>query len=233
MASRPTGAKAAAKSKARDTTADIWVSAGHDLQQPMQSLALTVRVLGLDCTDAERQSALRHLGLIVDSLDDMLSTLIELARLANGSRSAGSSRVMLDDLVNGVVDECRPAATAAGITLEPTTLAVEIKTDPRLLTMAIRGLLLFAIKFGTGDRIPVAVLRRRGKVVVDVGYEGAAPGNALDKQAFIELTPLDVEPLRPMQGLGLAMVVQVADLLAIGFEHGRGRNGTHRLSLRM
>ena len=206
------------------------------MRQPLQSLALTARILTLDCTDAERRAAVQSLRLVLASLDEMVVVLTEMARLANGSQVPRLGRTMLSDVVEAVIADVGPAATAAGITLEHVARAAEVRTDSRLLAMVIKGLVLFAVKEGTGDRIVIETRlagagRHGAKVGLDIGYTGPSPGSALYKQALIELFPLDTQPPRPVQGIGLAFVVVLVDRLKIAFDHGRGRGSKRRLSL--
>ena len=155
----------------------------------------------------------------------------------------------LGSIVGDLVQDCSDAAAHAGISLESRATAADIivETDPRLLAMAIKGLVLYAIKFGAGDRVVVKVRQRGARPCLDVDYTGSQIGNpirnrisnqignqiasALTKQSFIELPPLGTAPPRLVLGLGLAFVAVVADRLGIALEQGRARGATKRLSL--
>ena len=78
--------EAAPGRSAGSTAAEVWLTAAHDLRQPLQSLALTSRLLTLDCTEGERRAAVENLGLVLASLDQMVAGVIELAGLASGAR---------------------------------------------------------------------------------------------------------------------------------------------------
>ena len=216
------------------SAAAVWLMAGHDLRQPLQSLALTSRILTLDCTQAERRTAIRNLELVLASFDDMVIAVTELAGLASGTRTPDITSVSLGDLVDAVVADCQAAAAVAGIAIEQLPLpTAEIETDPKLLAKIVKTLLLYAIKHGTGDRIVVKARRRRATTILDVVYAGQPPGNALKKQAFIELNPLDTDPPRLVQGLGLAFAALVADCLGVVLQTARAPGGLQRLSLEL
>ena len=110
--------------------------AGHDLRQPLQSLALTTRILSLDCTEAERIAANKHVGLAIESLDQMIVVLTEMARLGSGYSLPAKRRVRLDEVVAIATGDCAAAAARAGLSFQCTLPVAEIETDPRLLGMA-------------------------------------------------------------------------------------------------
>jgi signal transduction histidine kinase len=216
-----------------NAAAGIWVAAAHDLRQPLQSLALTSRILALDRPQIERQTAVRNLGLALASFDDMLVAVIELAGLTSGTRRPELASVALARIIETVVGECGPAASAAGITLDHVSLTTAIHTDPRLLAKILKALVLYAIKYGTGDRIVIEAGKRGKATAFAVTYAGPHPGGALKHQAFIELGPLGADPSRPVQGLGLAFAAQLAGCLGFKLEPGRTRDGSRRLSLNL
>ena len=164
----------------------------------------------------------------------MIGTLIEIARLSNGRQAPDTQPSKLERIVGDVVIQCNPFAVAANRPIELAAFTVDVATDARLCSAAVKGLLLYAIKHGTGDRTAIDVHRRGRSIRLDIAYDGPPPDAALAKQAFIQLAPVAGAPSvppRPMQGIGLALAPQLCACLGLGFEHGRSRSRSHRLSL--
>ena len=231
MPPRPTSK--ARKTAASIAAAEVWATAGHDLRQPLQSLGLTARILALDCTNAERKAAVENLDLVLDSLDQMAITLSNLARLVSGAQAPDLCPVDPSAIVDAVIAECASAADAVGIAIVHVSRPHKATTDPRLLAIMLRGLVLYAIKYASGDRIMLKLSRRKARTVLDIDYAGPPPGDAMHRQAFVELPPLPTRPPRLMQGIGLAFVAELAACLQIGFACGQGRDGLQRLTLQL
>ena len=221
---------------------NVWLIAGHDLRQPLQSLSLTARMLTLDCSDDDRRAAAGRLALVVSSLDQMITILHDMARLDAGSRAVLAHPVSLDAMLTSVIADCS-GTTTLPIEVRVAADACDVITDRHLLAMTVKGLLLFAIKHGNGAVIAVETRRVRSSTSIEIVYAGGAPTDAMDRQAFIEIWPTTADdsggltgrsnasPVRLVQGVGLAVVQHLVTHLKARFDHVETPTGVHRLSL--
>ena len=95
------------------------------------------------------------------------------------------------------------------------------------------GLVLFALKFGTGREIRIDCRQLKAQVSIDVVYEGPDPAAFIPRQAFVDLSPMLVSPPRVLQEIGLAFIAALSVTLGVAFSHGTARSGRRRLTLRL
>ena len=221
----------------------------HDLKNPLHAIDGHAQLLedGMrgpltpeqrDSIGRIRRSARALMGLIHD--------LLELARAEEGQLAVHLDRVVLRDVVRDAVEEHRPAAEAAGLSLVHADDRSEtiLTTDPARVTQVLGNLLSNAIKYTPpGGRIEVAteMLGRRdgddggARLAIHVVDDG--PGIPADKheEIFGEFTRLDVTD-KPGAGLGLSIARRVARLLGgdvtVSGGQGRGARFTLWLPLR-
>jgi signal transduction histidine kinase len=210
--------------------------ANHDLRQPLGSLALLASALKSDCTPTQRRAIAVRIELVARSLEMMLDHINRLSLLSNSSGTPEGT--LLPRPLRAVIDELTPAASEAGINLQPIGfeqpgVAVQVRISPNILADLLRAMVLYAIKLGTGHTIDIEFRRRGRHAYVDVGFVGPDPTGAMQRQAFVELVARDGMPDQLIQGLGLAMASAVASHLDMALSAGRLRGGRQRLTLRI
>lgn len=211
----------------------VWLRADHDLRQPVQSLAMLAHTLSADCTEQERIETAAKITLVTDSLRDMLDTLSVLARLASGQQAPEARQGSAAALADRVVAELDPVASRLRIAVGRTGVQGQILADLALLERCVRGLVLFALKFGTGREIRIDCRQLKAQVSIDVVYEGPDPAAFIPRQAFVDLSPMLVSPPRVLQEIGLAFIAALSVTLGVAFSHGTARSGRRRLTLRL
>jgi signal transduction histidine kinase len=214
----------AAVAEAMASRARFMRGVSHDLKNPIHAIDGHAQLLedGMrgpltpeqrDSVARIRRSARALMGLIED--------LLELARAEAGQLSVKLDRVVLPDIVRGVVEEHRAAAQCAGLTLVHADDSETIlTTDPARVAQVLGNLLSNAIKYTpAGGRIEVATelpARRASdgepRLAIHVVDDG--PGIPSDKreEIFGEFTRLGGVD-RPGAGLGLAIARRIARLL--------------------
>lgn len=196
----------------RQVTDDI----AHDLRTPLSRLRQRLdSALRLAEGDAAWRQATE--GAIVDCehLLDLFAALLRIAQVESGARRAGFVRYDLSGVVETVAEVYAPAAERRGQTLEVrVTAGIAAQGDRDLVTQMVSNLVDNAIKHGReGGRIRLAlVLRPEGGSVLTVADDG--PGVPPEARALVlrRFHRLDAARAKPGAGLGLALVVAVAEL---------------------
>jgi PAS domain S-box-containing protein len=150
-------------------------STAHELSTPLTPLMLSAVSLRRDLGD--RDAAERHLGVIqraVDRLARVVGDMVSAADLQ--ARAIALKRQPLDlaRQLQAAVDSQRPAAAAAGLTLEgPPDPRLTVDADGRRLRSVLGHLLGNAIKFTPpGGRVQVAARRDGDRARVEVRDTG-------------------------------------------------------------
>jgi two-component system CheB/CheR fusion protein len=215
--------------RADQAKSKFLAAASHDLRQPVQSLILLMGVIKRQAKDRPQIDQAVDLALAsVNSLNELLTGLLDISRLDAGVIQPVMSSVDLGEIVSRLAREYQPRAAAAGLALRCRRRAFHTRTDATLLERILRNLLENALRFTAKGGVLIGLRQRGDKVRIDVIDTGI--GIPADKQSeiFEEFRQLD-NPARDANlglGLGLAIVKRLAHLIGaeaqVSSRPGRG-----------
>ena len=192
----------------------------HDLRQPIQAAALYAHVLrGSIGSDPETNEVLGLLKASIESLNGMLSGLLDLSRLEAGAIDIKVVDFLPNELMRRLCAEFGGAAEVAGVDLRCIASALPVSTDPQLLERVLRNLVSNAVTHGGADGGKVLLgVRRRGQAVEFQVWDNGPgiPEEALGA-IFEEFRQLKNPERNASQGfgLGLSIVARIARLLGL------------------
>ncbi|MBK3736080.1 response regulator [Azospirillum brasilense] len=219
-------AKEAAEAANRAKT-KFLAAASHDLRQPIQAAALYAHVLlGSVGADPIAQESLNRLKASIDSLNGMLSGLLDLSRLEAGVIEVSVTDFSPTALMTRLAEEFRGVAEASSIELRCRPSRLAVCTDPHLLERMLRNLLSNAIAHGRPKgtdgkgmdgrgRVLVGCRRRADGVEFQVWDNGPGIPEDAREAIFEEFRQLKNPERNATQGfgLGLSIVSRIAHLL--------------------
>jgi PAS domain S-box-containing protein len=190
-------------------------AASHDLRQPLTTLNLLNRVAYRHAGEnATLRATLDRQQLALDSMSDLLASVLDISKLDSGAVSANPLVCGLSDLFDRLRSDFEPQAADKGLSLivERTTEAAV--TDPELLRRLLGNLLSNAIRYTQTGRVSLACTRAGAELAIEVGDTGIGiPRDELEK-IFDEFYQVDRDTQRPEGlGLGLSIVRRIAALL--------------------
>ncbi|MCR6629035.1 MAG: GAF domain-containing sensor histidine kinase [Magnetospirillum sp.] len=220
---------------AADTKARLLAAVGHDLRQPMQSLALFASVLeGEAQTPAARQAA-SHLNASVDRMANLLSSIIALADLDSGSVTVNRQAVTVDSLLAPLEAELGTQAKAKDIRFVRVPCSAQVVTDPGLMTAVLRNLGSNAVRYTQHGKVLMGGLRRGDRVEVVVADTGIGIEPAQQASIFEEFYQVGNQgrDFTAGTGVGLAMVRRLVDILGhrIRLQSMEGRGSLFTVAL--
>lgn len=196
-------------------------AASHDLLQPLNAARLFVSAL----SDLEQPEANAGLVLNIDlalaSVEDLLSTLLDISKLDAGAVTPEVSDFPLRGVLAPLATEYAPVAAERGIDLTVVASGAVVRSDMRLLRRIVQNFLSNALRYTRPDgrgraRVVVGCRRTADGVRIEVWDTG--PGIPPDKlgEIFQEFRRLDTPGPNGRDrgmGLGLAIVDRVARML--------------------
>jgi signal transduction histidine kinase len=191
------------RSNCRASIARLWAHAAHDLRQPVQAALLLTKMLEAESAQVKQKQVARHVAGALHSLNEMLETLAQLSRIEAGLQVLSLRTCQLSHVLDATLREVAEIAAERGIPLRLRNMRGVVRTHPKLLATAARSLLLNAIKFGTGDGILACCRRRGSQLRLEVHFAGASFDGAIERNAFVQLSPADGR--RPATELGLGV----------------------------
>jgi signal transduction histidine kinase/CheY-like chemotaxis protein len=225
------GALLRAKKEAEDATASrtrFVAAASHDLRQPLNAAVLYLESINRKTMSPADEESFRGVGLALETLDSLLSALLDISRLDSGGLLPQPVHYPLSPLFSRLSQEYGSLADAKHLELEVCTSDVVVHTDPMLLETVLRNLLSNAIKYTVSGRI--ALLTKQDHDALEIAVEDTGAGilpEHLDR-IFDEFwrAPGAGPGEGSSMGLGLSIVKRIGHLLdsdvRVSSEPGQG-----------
>ncbi|MBF0332578.1 MAG: PAS domain-containing protein, partial [Alphaproteobacteria bacterium] len=208
----------AAKEEAEEANlakSKFLAAASHDLRQPVQSLLLLASALRTALDRHPAQRLVDHVTTSVQSLRQLLESLLDISRLDAGIVEADIRPVEIGELLDRLRDEYAPRAAAAGLRLRVVRRGGMVASDPVLLQRVLRNLIENAIRYTRKGGIVVGCRRRGDRLRIDVVDSGIGVPPEEHGRIFREFVQID-NPARDRNlglGLGLSIVKRLAEVL--------------------
>jgi len=203
-------AEAATQSKTRFVAA-----ASHDLRQPLNAAVLYLESLENGQLSDRNAQCIEGVQLAVETLNNLLNTLLDISRLDSGGIHPEPSHFTLNALFERLGNEYQSAAQAAGLEAVVVPCSAVVFTDRNLLETILRNLLANAIKYTGQGKILLGARPHKGSLTVQVIDTGAGIEQAHLHKIFEEFwqAPSSSRNAQGSIGLGLSIVDRVARLL--------------------
>ncbi|WP_236200881.1 PAS domain-containing hybrid sensor histidine kinase/response regulator [Pseudomonas pseudonitroreducens] len=190
-------------------------AASHDLLQPLNAARLLVSTLRERKLPSAEQLLVERTHQALEGAEDLLSDLLEIARLDQSAIRPDLDLHPLDELLAPLLSEFDEVARAAGLRLRKRIPALAVRTDHRLLSRILRNFLSNACRYTERGSVMLAARRRGENVRLEVWDTGRGiPADQLEA-IFLEFNQLDVGRAADRRGvgLGLAIVDRIAGIL--------------------
>lgn len=188
-------------------------AASHDLLQPLNAARLFVAALSDRRLALPTRALVRQAGSALDSVEDLLESLLEISRLDAGAIVAEPIDFALDEMLRSMKAEFAPVARERRLTLRIDDGVFWVRSDPRLLRRILQNLIGNALRYTQAGSVDVSV-RVEGEMlqveVVDTG-PGIAPEHHVE--IFEEFRRIGEHGRDRGMGLGLAIVQRAARML--------------------
>ncbi|MEZ4267382.1 MAG: ATP-binding protein [Myxococcota bacterium] len=199
---------------------DFVANVSHEMRTPITVIRANAETLldgALDDPAAARNFT-AAIGRQSERLENLVTDLLELARIEAGRLDLEPTSLVVADLVRRVVDALAPTAERREHVIEiDVPQELRLVADPRLLDRVLGNLLQNAINYTPADgRITVRASREGQHVRVEVADDG--PGIPLRHRARIFERFYRVDPGRSREmggtGLGLAIVKHLVNAMS-------------------
>ncbi|HVS75847.1 MAG TPA: ATP-binding protein [Steroidobacteraceae bacterium] len=143
-------------------------AASHDLRQPLNSAVLFLESIDEEALRESDRSLVHRSRLALASLNNLLGTLLDVARLDSGGIEPRLADFPVGALLDRLGPEFQAVARSAGIELEIVRSRVWVHTDLRLLETVLRNFISNAIRYTPRGRVVVGCRRRSQGLMIGV-----------------------------------------------------------------
>lgn len=192
-------------------------AASHDVLQPLNAAHLSVSALAEVQTGEEGKKLVRQVERSLETMEDLLRTLLDISKLDAGVVQPEIGDVNLETLFSSLRSDFLPEAQKKGLSLKFRPVNVVVRSDRTLLRRILQNILSNALRYTRSGGVLVGT-RHRGDIIrIDVADTGCGIPDDQREAVFEEFhrgtsTLVDAE-LAGGLGLGLAIVRRMAAAL--------------------
>ena len=222
--------------KAEVRRSDFVANVSHELKTPLAVIRNCADVLRQEGLPEERRREYAEvLGAAAGRLSDLVSNVLKLDKLENGSLPPENKPFDLSESLALCVLQFEEVAERKGVSFDcAIEEGVSLVSDESLLSMIWTNLLSNAVKFtDAGGIVGVALRAEDGGAVVSVRDTGCGMSAETGAHIFDKFYQGDTSHAQEGNGLGLALVKKAIDLLGgeifVESKLGEGSRFTVRL----
>ncbi|MDE5991404.1 MAG: HAMP domain-containing histidine kinase [Clostridia bacterium] len=214
---------------------DFISNVSHELKTPLAVIQNYCRFLKDENLDSDtRQNYVDTLIQATRRLSSLITNILKLNKLENQETAPEKEIVKLNRFVEELLLQYVDLIDAKGIDLEVDLQEVKSVTSESYLEIVLANLLSNAIKFTpSGGKISVTLKNEKGRAVLRVADTGCGIDSETGKHIFDKFYQGDTSHSQEGNGLGLALVKKVIDILGgeIRVESELGKGSAFILTL--
>lgn len=177
----------------------------HDLRQPMHSIALLVAAARR--RGAAEAETIEQIGASVQSMDTLLSALLEVSKLDSGAAPLQIRAFPVSEVLSRVHAPFSPQAEAKGLRLDLVASPAWVRSDFFQLERVLCNLVANAIRYTQTGRVHMRCRRRADTLWVQVWDTGIGIAREQRGRVFDEFYQVNRTPRQGKEGLGLGLSI--------------------------
>ncbi len=225
-------------SKSEMLASDFISNVSHELKTPLA--VIQNYAAALSSKNIDEQTRVKYVNTIIDAskkLTDLVVNVLKLNKLENQTLRDDYEEVRLDEMLAECIISQEEKIEEKGLELFCDIDEIKINTCPNYLEIVWNNLISNAIKFTEkGGKISVSLKDLEGKAVVKISDTGIGISKESGKRIFDKFYQADTSHSGAGNGLGLALVKKVIDILggqiSVESEIGKGTSFTVVLNKR-
>ena len=188
-------------------------AASHDLRQPLQTLRLLHAALEPHHPDGEARTLVAGVGRSLDTMNSILSSLLDVNRLESGNLRPSPGEFSLSEVFESLAADFAASLQEKGLRLRLIRSNLVVRSDRRMLEEMIRNLLSNSVRYTDQGRILLGCRRAGDHVRIEVWDTGVGITEDQLQHIFEEYYQGTAGAGRGGFGLGLAIVRRLGQIL--------------------
>jgi signal transduction histidine kinase len=214
-------------------------AASHDILQPLNAAHLSVSALAEVQKDEEGRKLVRQVERSLETMEDLLHTLLDISKLDAGVVEPEISDVSLEQLFSSLKSDFQPLAAQKGLKLKFHSGNAVVRSDRTLLRRILQNIVSNAIRYTRAGGVLIGIRHRGDMIRIDVVDTGCGIPEDQHEAVFEEFhrgtTSADADLSGGGLGLGLSIVRRMTGALGhpIAFSSIVGRGTVFHLDVPM
>ncbi|CAN7676705.1 hybrid sensor histidine kinase/response regulator [Mesorhizobium amorphae] len=147
-------------------------AASHDVLQPLNAAHLSVSALAELQTSDEGKKLVRQVERSLETMEDLLRTLLDISKLDAGVVQPDIGDVSLEALFSSLRSDFLPVAEMKGLTLKFRPVNAVVRSDRTLLRRILQNILSNALRYTRSGGVLVGTRHRGDTIRIDVADTG-------------------------------------------------------------
>ncbi len=186
--------------------------ASHDILQPLNAARLYTASL-MESDDSQSET-LNKLDASLQSSEELISTLLEIARLDDGVLKPKTESFALDAIMAPLISEFQMVASQKNLILRWVSSSAQVTSDPVYLRRILQNLISNAIKYTSMGKILVGARRTNQQLKIQVWDTGHGIERRDRQRVFNDFYRVEKHSAGVSGvGLGLGIVARLSQLL--------------------
>ena len=215
---------------------DFIANVSHEIKTPLSIIKNYVQLIGQDNLDEQTKKAYIETVITATTrLNDLVGNILKLNKLENSSLTIAKTKVRLDEMLAQVVISFEDIIERKCLEVDCDFEEITIETESSYLEIVWNNLISNAIKFtDNGGKISVSVKKDGENAVVSVTDTGCGISAQTGQRIFDKFYQGDTSRAKEGNGLGLALVKKVIDLIGgeISVKSQVGKGSTFIITLK-
>jgi signal transduction histidine kinase len=192
------------------TEKEMTAALSHEMRTPLARIRFAAAVMGNEA-DPTLKAQLAELNADVQQIDDLISDMLEYARLDHPGLRMQWSEVTLEPWLTQVLGSSASRDRVVRTVRDPAFVSAWM--EPRLMELALSNLVTNALRYAKRS-VSVSLSQREDRYCIVVEDDGEGIPDAARESIFRAFTRLDTSRNRDTGGfgLGLAIVARIAAL---------------------
>ena len=215
---------------------DFIANVSHELKTPLaiiQNYASSLQN-GL-LSETERKEYAKTVETAAKRLTKLVTNVLQLNKLEHSKLLPEKQWIRLDEHLTEAALVYEERLDDKGISLQADLEEISVFTSPELLSIVWSNLLSNAVKFTEqGGKISLSLCLKNGNAIVKISDTGEGIAPEMGKRIFDKFYQGDTSHAAEGNGLGLALVKKVIDILGgeISVESETGKGSTFTVTLK-
>lgn len=214
---------------------DFISNVSHEIKTPLSVIQNYASMLKEEPSSEKRKEYADTLSTAAKRLAALTSNVLKLSKLENQTITPQKAEIRLDESLTECILQFEEEIDKKGLRLDCDIREITAVSDESCLELVWNNLISNAVKFtDEGGKIEISLKEEGGAVVFVISDTGCGMSSETGVHIFDKFYQGDTSHSREGNGLGLALVKKVIDILGgeIGVSSELGKGSTFTVKLR-